>query len=100
MKILFQHAQFKTADLKSGIPDDWMGLDIGPETEKQFTEVVKRAKTIVWNGPAGVFEWDNFAKGTKALMDAVVEATKNGAVTIIGPFMKYCSADKSRPFRF
>lgn len=77
-------AQFKTADLKSGIPDNWMGLDIGPETAKQFAEVVGRAKTVVWNGPAGVFEWDNFAKGTKAIMDAVVDVTSKGAITIIG----------------
>lgn len=61
-----------------------MGLDVGPETTKQFAEVVARAKTIVWNGPAGVFEWDNFAHGTKGLMDAVVKATEAGAVTIIG----------------
>lgn len=61
-----------------------MGLDIGPETAKQFAEVIERAKTVVWNGPAGVFEWDNFSKGTKALMDAVVDVTSKGAVTIIG----------------
>ncbi|MCP9257260.1 Phosphoglycerate kinase [Dirofilaria immitis] len=79
-----EDAQFKTADLSSGIPDGWMGLDIGPETAKQFAEVVGRAKTIVWNGPAGVFEWENFSKGTKAVMDAVVDATSKGAVTIIG----------------
>ncbi|CAG9530321.1 unnamed protein product [Cercopithifilaria johnstoni] len=79
-----EDAQFKTADLKSGIPDGWMGLDIGPETAKQFAEVVGRAKTVVWNGPAGVFEWENFSKGTKAVMDAVVNATSKGAVTIIG----------------
>uniref|UniRef100_A0A915PDH1 Phosphoglycerate kinase n=1 Tax=Setaria digitata TaxID=48799 RepID=A0A915PDH1_9BILA len=79
-----EDAQFKTADLKSGIPDGWMGLDIGPETAKQFAEVVGRAKTIVWNGPAGVFEWENFSKGTKAVMDAVVDVTSKGAVTIIG----------------
>ncbi|EFO22286.1 phosphoglycerate kinase [Loa loa] len=79
-----EDAQFKTADLKSGIPDGWMGLDIGPETAKQFAEVVGRAKTVVWNGPAGVFEWENFSKGTKAVMDAVVDVTSKGAVTIIG----------------
>uniref|UniRef100_A0A914ZD91 Phosphoglycerate kinase n=3 Tax=Parascaris TaxID=6254 RepID=A0A914ZD91_PARUN len=79
-----EDAAHKSADLKSGIPDGWMGLDVGPETTKQFAEVVGRAKTIVWNGPAGVFEWDNFAHGTKGLMDAVVKATEGGAVTIIG----------------
>uniref|UniRef100_A0A914W739 phosphoglycerate kinase n=1 Tax=Plectus sambesii TaxID=2011161 RepID=A0A914W739_9BILA len=59
------------------------GMDVGPETTKAFAEVVSRAKTIVWNGPAGVFEFPNFAKGTKGLMDAVVEATKKGTITII-----------------
>ncbi|VDD94634.1 unnamed protein product [Enterobius vermicularis] len=72
------------ADLKTGIPEGKMGLDIGPESAKQFSEVISRAKTIVWNGPAGVFEWDNFAAGTKAIMDAVVKATQDGSVTIIG----------------
>ena len=67
-----------------GIPEGWMGLDIGPDTIKQFTSVIKNAKTILWNGPPGVFEFDNFNKGTKALLDAIVEATNNGAVTIIG----------------
>lgn len=59
-------------------------MDVGPESTKTFAEVVSRAKTIVWNGPAGVFEFANFAKGTKGVMDAVVEATKNGTITIIG----------------
>lgn len=79
-----EDAKVGTATVESGIPDGWMGLDCGPKSSKQFTEVIKRAKTIVWNGPAGVFEWTNFANGTKAVMDAVVEATKNGAITIIG----------------
>ena len=63
-----------------------MGLDVGPESSKQFKEAVLRAKTIVWNGPAGVFEFEKFSHGTKSLMDAVIEATKNGATTIIGMF--------------
>jgi len=67
-----------------GIPAGWMGLDCGPESNKAFAEAVKRSKQIVWNGPVGVFEWDNFAKGTKELMDRVVEATKAGCITIIG----------------
>ncbi|KAM3187497.1 hypothetical protein ACTXT7_002212 [Hymenolepis weldensis] len=79
-----EDAKVGTATVESGIPDGWMGLDCGPKSSEQFTEVIKRAKTIVWNGPAGVFEWTNFANGTKAVMDAVVEATKNGAITIIG----------------
>jgi len=72
------------ADDKTGIPKDWMGLDIGSESIKSFTHVIEGAKTILWNGPVGVFEWEPFEKGTKAIMDAVVKATENGAVTIIG----------------
>lgn len=60
------------------------GLDCGPESSKHNAEAVSRAKQIVWNGPVGVFEWENFAKGTKNLMDKVVEVTKNGCITIIG----------------
>lgn len=60
------------------------GLDCGPESSKLFAEAVGRAKQIVWNGPVGVFEFENFAKGTKSLMDKVVEVTKSGCVTIIG----------------
>ncbi|GAA6089348.1 phosphoglycerate kinase 1 [Tachysurus ichikawai] len=73
-----------TASVADGIPAGWMGLDCGPESSKLFAEAVSRAKQIVWNGPVGVFEWDNFAKGTKNLMDKVVEVTKSGCITIIG----------------
>jgi len=79
-----KNAKIDKATDKTGIPKGWMGLDCGEESNKQFREVVLRAKTILWNGPVGVFEFDSFQKGTKALMDAVVEATKKGAVTIIG----------------
>ncbi|XP_066991159.2 phosphoglycerate kinase [Anabrus simplex] len=72
------------ATLESGIPDGWMGLDVGPETNELFKQPLERAKIIVWNGPMGVFEFENFASGTKSVMDAVVEATKRGAITIIG----------------
>lgn len=72
------------ADVSSGIPSGWMGLDVGPESIKLFAAAVSRAKTIVWNGPPGVFEFANFAAGTKAVMDAVVMATENGSTTIIG----------------
>ena len=61
-----------------------MGLDAGPKTRKAFAEVALRAKTLVWNGPMGVFEFEAFAEGTKALMSAVCEATSNGCCTIIG----------------
>ncbi|HPE55638.1 MAG TPA: phosphoglycerate kinase [Bacteroidales bacterium] len=66
------------------IPDDWMGLDIGPESVKKFTEVIKNSKTILWNGPMGVFEMDNFAAGTKAIALAVADATSAGAFSLIG----------------
>lgn len=79
-----EDAQVGAATVQDGIPDGWMGLDVGPETEKIFTKAVGRAKTIVWNGPVGVFEFANFAHGTKSLMDAVVAATGNGVTTIIG----------------
>ncbi|KAI4814151.1 hypothetical protein KUCAC02_003357 [Chaenocephalus aceratus] len=73
-----------SATVAAGIPAGWMGLDCGPESIKTNSEVVGRAKQIVWNGPVGVFEFDNFAKGTKSMMDKVVEVTKSGCVTIIG----------------
>ncbi len=66
------------------IPEDEMGLDIGPKTIKIFREVILNSKTIVWNGPMGVFEFDNFAKGTNAIAEALAEATENGAITIVG----------------
>lgn len=66
------------------IPDGWMGLDVGPKTDKLFAEVVKNSKTILWNGPIGVFELPNFAKGTIALGDAIAEATKNGSFSLVG----------------
>ncbi|AXG68939.1 phosphoglycerate kinase [Kordia sp. SMS9] len=66
------------------IPDDWMGLDAGPATREKFAEVIAQSKTILWNGPLGVFEMPNFAKGTIALGDAIAEATKNGAFSLVG----------------
>lgn len=74
----------KTATKQDGIDGDLLGLDIGPESVKQFSDVVKQAKTIVWNGPMGVFEQDPFASGTKGLLQAVAEQTKQNATTIIG----------------
>jgi len=61
-----------------------MGLDIGPETIKLFKDELLKSKTIVWNGPMGVFEMDNFAKGTIAIAQALVKATEKGAVTVVG----------------
>ncbi|WP_442795195.1 phosphoglycerate kinase [Pelobium manganitolerans] len=66
------------------IKDNWMGLDIGEDTIKKFSEVIKKSKTILWNGPMGVFEMSKFENGTKAVANAVVEATKNGAFSLIG----------------
>ena len=66
------------------IPDGWEGLDIGPKTCEIFANAIKDAKTILWNGPAGVFEFDTFAVGSKAVADAVVEATANGAFSLVG----------------
>lgn len=66
------------------IPDGWEGLDAGPESIKAFREAILPAKTILWNGPAGVFEFDNFTTGSKAIADAIVEATDNGAFSLVG----------------
>jgi phosphoglycerate kinase len=68
----------------AAIPEGWMGLDIGTETIKSFTKVLMNSKTILWNGPMGVFEMDAFAHGTKSIAEAVAEATKNGAYSLIG----------------
>ena len=66
------------------IPDGWEGLDAGPETRKAFADAIKDAKTILWNGPAGVFEFDNFIGGSKAIAEAIAEATAKGAFSLIG----------------
>ncbi len=68
----------------NNIPDGWEGMDAGPETRKAFAEAIKGSKTILWNGPAGVFEFDNFTGGSKAIAEAVAEATKEGAFSLIG----------------
>ena len=77
-------ANTKVVTVAAGIPAGCQGLDVGPETMKRFAEVVGQSRTIVWNGPMGRFEWDRFAAGTRAMMDAVVAVTKQGAVTVIG----------------
>ena len=66
------------------IPDGWEGLDIGPESEKKFVEVIKNSKTILWNGPTGVFEFENFEHGSRAVAEAIAEATEKGAFSLIG----------------
>ena len=66
------------------IPDGWEGLDIGPKTEDIFADVIKNSKTILWNGPTGVFEFENFTHGSRSVGEAIVEATKNGAFSLVG----------------
>jgi phosphoglycerate kinase len=66
------------------IPDDWEGLDIGPKSSEIFAEVVRNSKTILWNGPLGVFEFEKFAVGSRAIAEAIVAATKDGAFSLIG----------------
>ena len=77
-------AKVGTATKEEGIQDHWMGVDCGPKSRKLFADTVKEAKTIVWNGPPGVFEFDAFAAGTKALLDAAVESAEAGNTVIIG----------------
>lgn len=79
-----EDANTSVATAADGIDDEWSGLDIGPKTIEAFKDPIRRAKVIVWNGPPGVFEFEKFAGGTKALMDEVVAATQKGCVTIIG----------------
>jgi phosphoglycerate kinase len=73
----------KETDIRH-IPEGWMGLDIGPATIKEFGDVIKNSKTILWNGPMGVFEMSNFEKGTKQVAFDIVEATKKKAYSLIG----------------
>jgi len=77
-------AQVGEANDETGIPEGWQGLDCGPKSRENFAQVISRAKTIIWNGPLGVFEFPNYEAGTRAALDAVVEATKQGTVTVIG----------------
>ena len=66
------------------VPAGWMGLDIGPNAIEQFSNVIRKSKTILWNGPMGVFEMEKFQKGTKAIATAIAEATANGAYSLVG----------------
>ena len=77
-------AKTQSTDASQGIPDGWMGLDCGPKSSALFAEVIGRAKTIIWNGPSGVFEFEKFASGTKAVAEAVAAATANGAISVVG----------------
>jgi len=73
-----------TATVESGIPAGWQGLDIGPKSREIFADVIAKSKTIIWNGPAGVFEFDAFAEGTKSMAAAIAAATAGGATTVVG----------------
>lgn len=92
-------AQKKLAD-SDNIPEGWLGMDIGPKAIEDFRKAILESKTILWNGPAGVFEFDNFGDGTKAIAEAVAEATRNGAYSLVGggdsvaAVNKYGYADK------
>jgi phosphoglycerate kinase len=68
----------------TSIPKGWMGLDIGPNAINDFSAIIKKSKTIMWNGPMGVFEMSNFENGTKSVAQAISEATENGAYSLIG----------------
>jgi phosphoglycerate kinase len=77
-------ANTQPATLEGGIPDGWEGLDAGPKSVELYRQAILASKTIVWNGPAGVFEFEKFAGATKAMADAIAEATAKGATTIVG----------------
>ncbi|HEY1792347.1 MAG TPA: phosphoglycerate kinase [Opitutaceae bacterium] len=77
-------AATRPADDRTGVPKGWMGLDAGPRSTELYLGAVKRAKTIVWNGPSGVFEFDKFAASTRAMAAAIAEATSHGATTVVG----------------
>lgn len=79
-----EDGEVQAATAESGIPAGFMGLDCGPQSTEKICEAIKTSKTVIWNGPMGVFEMDKFALGTKGAMDAVVEATKAGVITVIG----------------
>jgi phosphoglycerate kinase len=80
----FENTAAKKVVSVDAIQQGWVGMDIGPKSIELFKDVIVKAKTVVWNGPMGVFEMDNFVAGTKAIADALVEATKHGASTIVG----------------
>jgi len=80
----FENGANRKTVLVTAIQPGWSGLDIGPESVKLFKDTIKNARTIVWNGPMGVFEMDNFARGTLEIARALADVTKNGATTIVG----------------
>ena len=78
------HANTKVVTDREGIPDGWMGLDGGPQSSALFEEAIGRARTVVWNGPSGVFEFEKFSGSTRAMAAAIARATAGGAITIVG----------------
>ena len=78
------NAKSQIVDDKNGIPTGWIGLDVGPKSRQLFAEVIARAKTIIWNGPPGVFEFDRFSEGTTNMAEAIAAATAAGAVSVVG----------------
>ncbi len=78
------NANVQNATDATGIPAGWMGLDVGPKSNEIFRESILRSKTVIWNGPAGVFEFDKFAEGTKSMADAIAKTTAAGAITVVG----------------
>jgi phosphoglycerate kinase len=78
------NANSQIVDDKTGIPKGWTGLDVGPQSRQLFAEVIARAKTIIWNGPPGVFEFDRFAESTRNMAEAIASATAAGAVSVVG----------------
>lgn len=90
----FEESGGETRLFESDIGSGYMGLDIGPKTQAAYAKLIAGAKTVVWNGPMGVFEWKAFEAGTKAVANAMVEATKAGAVTIVGGGDSAAAVDK------
>ena len=78
------NANTKVVTDKEGIPAGWMGLDAGPKSIELYAQAIGRAKTVIWNGPSGVFEFEKFAGSTKAMADAIAKATASGATTVVG----------------
>jgi phosphoglycerate kinase len=82
-KAFSNEAETQVLDVRE-IPEGWLGLDAGPKSLENFSDVISKSKTILWNGPLGVFEMESFAKGTISLGESIAEATKNGAFSLVG----------------
>ncbi|KAE8301970.1 Phosphoglycerate kinase [Giardia duodenalis] len=90
------NAKTKVVTCEEGIPEGWMGLDCGPASNELFAKAIMSSKTVIWNGPPGVFEMNSFCRGTMAMVDAVVKATEAGAITIIGGGDSATAAKKAK----